>query len=88
MSARTRTFLTLDHAETALLAVLLTDEIQTLTRLRNGTLLLFWMGQRKGLYFWSEVSVCRADEANVRAFLQTRFDHLMRLWAPITQVHT
>ena len=50
---------------------------------RNGTLLLFWMGQRKGLYFWSEISVCRADEDAVRAFLQPRLDHLIKLWAPL-----
>lgn len=50
---------------------------------RNGRLLLFWMGQRKGLYRWSEVSVCRADEDAVRAWLRPRFDHLLSLWAPI-----
>ncbi len=50
---------------------------------RNGRLLLFWMGQRKGLYRWSEVSVCRADEPAVRAWLQPRFDYLMALWSPL-----
>ncbi len=50
---------------------------------RGGTLLVFWMGQRKGLYQWSEVSVCRADESLVRAWLQERLDHLMKLWAPL-----
>ncbi len=49
---------------------------------RNGRLLLFWMGQRKGLYRWSEVAVCRADEPAVRAWLRPRFAYLMKLWAP------
>ena len=49
---------------------------------RNGVLLLFWMGQRKGLYRWSEVEVCRADEPAVREFLQARFDYLKRVWEP------
>lgn len=51
---------------------------------RNGVLLLFWMGQRKGLYRWTEVEVCRADEPAVREFLRQRLDYLMRLWAPLT----
>lgn len=50
---------------------------------RNGILLLFWMGQRKGLYRWTEVEVCRADEAAVIAFLQPRLDYLADLWAPL-----
>lgn len=50
---------------------------------RNGVLLLFWMGQRKGLYRWTEVEVCRADEPQVREFLQGRLDYLARLWVPL-----
>jgi hypothetical protein len=50
---------------------------------RNGVLLLFWMGQRKGLYRWTEVEVCRADEPAVREFLGTRMKHLLSLWEPI-----
>ena len=50
---------------------------------RNGVLLLFWMGQRKGLYRWSEIEVCRADEPAIREFLSARFDHLKSLWGPI-----
>ena len=51
---------------------------------RNGLLLLFWMGQRKGLYRWSEVEVCRADEPAVREFLQSRFNYLKTLWEPLS----
>lgn len=50
---------------------------------RGGELLLFWMGQRKGLFFYSVVQVCRADEPLVRAWLQGRLAHIMKLWAPL-----
>lgn len=50
---------------------------------RNGVLLLFWMGQRKGLYRWTKIEVCRADEPAVREWLQERLDHLASLWAPL-----
>jgi len=51
---------------------------------RNGVLLLFWMGQRKGLYRWTEVEVCRADEPAIRSFLIERLAHLKKLWGPLT----
>lgn len=50
---------------------------------RNGRLTLFWMGQRKGLYRWSIVEVCRADEPEVINFLRKRMQHLFSLWAPL-----
>lgn len=50
---------------------------------RNGRLKLFWMGQRKGLYRWSIVEVCRADEESVKAFLLPRLAHLKSLWEPL-----
>lgn len=51
---------------------------------RNGLLLVFWMGQRKGLYHWSEVEVCRADEPAVVEFLRPRMQHLLGLWEPLS----
>lgn len=51
---------------------------------RNGALHLFWMGQRKGLYRWTTVEVCRADEPAVREWLQGRFDYLKSLWEPLS----
>jgi hypothetical protein len=51
---------------------------------RNGRLLIFWMGQRKGLYRYSTVEVCRADEPSVRAFLLPRWEHLKTLWEPLS----
>lgn len=50
---------------------------------RNGMLKIFWMRQRKGLYFYSTVEVCRADEPDVIAFLRPRLLHMLRLWAPL-----
>jgi hypothetical protein len=51
---------------------------------RNGKLLVFWMGQRKGLYRWTEIEVCRADEPAIREWLKPRLKHLLSLWAPLT----
>ena len=51
---------------------------------RNGILKIFWMGQRKGLYRFSLVEVCRADEPAVIAFLRPRWEHLRELWAPLS----
>lgn len=51
---------------------------------RGETLELFFMGQRKGIYRYAEVSVCRADEPEVRAWLEKRWHHMRRLWAPIS----
>lgn len=50
---------------------------------RNGYLQIFWMGQRKGLYRYSTIEVCRADEPAVIAFLQPRWEHLRKMWEPI-----
>lgn len=43
-------------------------------------LLLFYMGQRKGLYRWLEVQVTDADEDAVKAWLLPRWEHLKLLW--------
>lgn len=50
---------------------------------KNGKLFLFWMGQRKGLYRWTTIEVCRDDEQKIVEFLKPRFKHLMSLWDPI-----
>lgn len=52
---------------------------------RNGYLQIFWMGQRKGLYRYSTVDVCRADEPAVIAFLKPRWEHMRLLWEGISQ---
>ena len=51
---------------------------------RNGILKLFIMGQRKGLYRWVVIKVCRADEDAVRAYLTPRWEHLKRIWEPLS----
>jgi hypothetical protein len=51
---------------------------------RNGHLLIFWMGQRKGLYRYSKIEVCRADENAVIEFLRPRWEHLKTLWEPLS----
>ena len=51
---------------------------------RNGKLKLFYMGQRKGLYRWAIVEVCRADEPAVIEFLRPRWEHMQTLWAPLS----
>ena len=51
---------------------------------RNGRLKIFWMGQRKGLYRYSIIEVCRADENSVIKFLTPRWSHIRLLWEPIS----
>lgn len=47
-------------------------------------LLLFWMGQRKGLYRWTTIDVKPEDEEAVREFLNDRWDYLKSLWEGIS----
>ena len=49
---------------------------------RNGNLQLFFMGQRKGIFRAVNVSVCRADEPAVIAYLKPRWEYMRALWAP------
>lgn len=51
---------------------------------RDCLLKLFYMGQRKGIYRWVTVDVCRADEPAVREWLKTRWDHMRLLWEPLS----
>jgi len=50
---------------------------------RNGKLLIFFMGQRKGLYRWAEIEVCRADEPSVLGYLRPRWEYMRKLWEPL-----
>ena len=49
---------------------------------RNGKLLLYFMGQRKGLYRCADIEVCRADEGDVIKYLTPRWRYMQELWAP------
>jgi hypothetical protein len=51
---------------------------------KEDVLLLFYMGQRKGLYRWVEVQVTDADEPAVKQWLTNRWNHLQRLWRGIS----
>lgn len=46
-------------------------------------LMLYWIGQRKGLYRWTEIHVTEADEPAVREWLTGRMKYLQRLWEPL-----
>lgn len=50
---------------------------------RNGKLKIFWIGQRKGIYRYSIVDVCRNDQDEVKKFLIPRLEHLKKLWEPL-----
>lgn len=52
---------------------------------RNGGLEVFFMSQRKGIFRYATVEVCRADEPQVIEFLRPRLAHLMALWEPLTE---
>lgn len=51
---------------------------------RNGRLCIYWMGQRKGLYRWTTIEVCRADESDIIKFLKPRWNHMRKLWEGIS----
>lgn len=47
------------------------------------TLQIFWLLQDKGIFHCSEISVCKADEPAVRAWLTIRANHMRALWEPL-----
>jgi len=49
---------------------------------RDGKLLIFYIGQRKGLFRSVEIAVCQADEPMIREWLLIRYEHLKKLWSP------
>lgn len=51
---------------------------------RNGTLQIFFVFQRKGIFACHEISVCRADEPSVVEFLTSRWAHMQKLWEPLS----
>lgn len=52
---------------------------------RDCRLLLFFMGQRKGLFRYATIDVCRSDEPSIRTWLEKRFEHMMSLWEPFSK---
>lgn len=55
---------------------------------RAFTLKLFYVLQRKGIYRAVEVAVCKADEPEVRKFLEGYAAHLRKVWEPLLDVET
>lgn len=51
---------------------------------RDCQLQLFIMGQRKGLFRCVEIDVCRADESKVIEYLRPRWEHVRKLWEPLS----
>jgi hypothetical protein len=55
------------------------------TDTQNGQLCLFWMRQRKGDFNSCIISNMKIEnEFEVREWLQNRFDHLKKIWEPLT----
>lgn len=52
---------------------------------RDSELSLFWVNQNRGCLFTSIVDVCRADEENIRRWLQDRYAYMLSLWAPFPE---
>jgi hypothetical protein len=50
---------------------------------RDSRLVIFWVGQRKGIFRSTNIEVCRADEPAVREWLTKCFHHLLKLWTPL-----
>lgn len=52
----------------------------------GGVLKIFFMGQRKGKYYYATVRVKHTDEPAIIAYLDSAWQHMQRLWAPISGV--
>lgn len=48
----------------------------------TGTLKVFYVAQRKGYTFSHEMPVTASDEPAVRAWIEGKWKHMQRLWAP------
>lgn len=59
------------------------DEPTPAGLLGKGTLKLYWMQQRRGLFTIDHIAVGPEDEAAVRAWLDKAWAHMRGLWAPL-----
>lgn len=55
------------------------------TGLEHEELQLFYMGQRKGIYRWVIIKIDRKDEPKVKKFLKKRWEHMNKLWSPLSE---
>jgi hypothetical protein len=44
----------------------------------------FFMQQRKGNYFSTETVVTKSDEQKIKEYLVPRWEHLCKLWSPVS----
>jgi hypothetical protein len=51
---------------------------------KKDELLIYFMGQRKGLYRWVKIEINDSNEAAVREWLAKRWQHLVLLWQGIS----
>lgn len=51
---------------------------------RNGRFMIQRIGQRKALLDSHEVSVCRADEPEIRNFLERYWEYMKTMWEPLS----
>jgi hypothetical protein len=50
----------------------------------KNVLSLFWVLQRKGRLLSDEIIVNKSDEKDIIKWLNKRFDHIFKLWEPIS----
>lgn len=55
---------------------------------KKDELLIYFMGQRKGLYRWVEIEINDSDEPAVKEWLAERWQHLVLLWQGISPEHS
>lgn len=53
---------------------------------KTDVLMIFWMGQRKGLYRYTTIQVTDADEPAVKEWLTARWHYLQLLWQGISDL--
>jgi len=52
------------------------------TSARIAQLCLYYLGQRKGHFYWKIIDVCRDEEPAIREWLAVRFEKIKELWKP------
>ncbi len=52
---------------------------------KESTLQLFFVMQRKGIFCCREIKVARSEEPKIRDWLQSRLPHLLALWEPLIE---
>lgn len=61
------------------------DDDKPVEPIGMGTLKVRYVLQRKGICMSHDVTVTPADEPAVREWLQKKWEHMQRLWAPLSE---